>query len=197
MSESESSGMEPTGAPSSAAAVPEPVPGTPRADSHEAPALADSAANGTVNVPAEPESSAAASAASSAEADAPAPEASSEDASSGDESGTPSAEELNRLMEQYTAPQQGTTEGEIVEGRVVAISDSGVVVDIGAKTEGLIPAQEFLESDQPMPFSSGQTIEVQLTGEHKEGYVLLSYQRAHRRRGLWPISKRLIRKRPT
>ena len=74
------------------------------------------------------------------------------------------------------------TEGEIVEGRVIAISDLGVVVDIGGKSEGLIPAQEFLEADQPITFQSGQTIEVQLTGEHKEGYAVLSYQRAHRRR---------------
>ena len=82
------------------------------------------------------------------------------------------------------APPQAPTEGEIVTGRIVAISDLGVVVDIGGKSEGLIPSNEFLESSGPSPFASGQTIEAQLTGEHKDGYVLLSYQRAHRRR-IW------------
>jgi len=97
-------------------------------------------------------------------------------------SGPPSAEELSQMMEQYVAPQQAPTEGEIITGRIVAVSDLGVVVDIGGKSEGLIPASEFLETSQPLPFQSGQTIEAQLTGEHKEGYVLLSYQRAYRRR---------------
>ncbi len=106
------------------------------------------------------------------------------DKAADDEAGIPSAEELSKLMDQYGAPQQAPTEGEIVEGRVVAISDKGVVVDIGGKFEGFIPAQEFLEPEQPFPFQSGQNIEVQLTGEHKDGYAVLSYKRAHRRR-IW------------
>ena len=93
-----------------------------------------------------------------------------------------SAEDLNELMDQYAAPQQAPTEGEIVEGRVIAVANLGIVVDIGGKSEGLIPALEFAEADQPMKLLPGQTIEVQLTGERKEGYVILSYQRAQRRR---------------
>ena len=85
-------------------------------------------------------------------------------------------------MEQYAAPQQAPTEGEIVEGRVVAVADVGVVVDIGGKTEALIPAGEFMEADQPIQLDPGQNIEVQLTGEHKDGYLVVSYQRARRRR---------------
>jgi len=102
---------------------------------------------------------------------------------SGDsESGIPSTEELNQFMDQYAAPQQAATEGEIVEGRVIAVVDLGVVVDIGGKSEGLIPSQEFVEASDPQKLLPGQTIEVQLTGEHKEGYAVLSYQRARRRR---------------
>ncbi len=92
---------------------------------------------------------------------APAPEA---------EGGLPSNEELNQFMDQYAAPQQAPTEGEIVEGRVIAVAALGVVVDIGGKSEGLIPAQEFVEVSDPAKLLPGQTIEVQLTGEHKEGY---------------------------
>jgi small subunit ribosomal protein S1 len=93
-----------------------------------------------------------------------------------------STEELNQLIDQYSTPQQAPTEGEIVEGRVIAVADLGIVVDIGGKSEGLIPSLEFAEADQPVKLLPGQTIEVQLTGERKEGYVLLSYQRARRRR---------------
>src|SRR5665213_292703 len=102
-----------------------------------------------------------------------------ESAEAADETST---EELNQLIDQYAAPQQASTEGEIVEGRVIAVADLGIVVDIGGKSEGLIPSLEFAEADQPVKLLPGQTIEVQLTGEHKEGYVVLSYQRARRRR---------------
>jgi small subunit ribosomal protein S1 len=99
-----------------------------------------------------------------------------------EEASSPSNEELNQLMDQYATPPQAPTEGEIVQGRVVAIADVGVVVDIGGKTEALIPAGEFMEADQPIRLDPGQDIEVQLTGEHKDGYLIVSYQRAHRRR---------------
>jgi small subunit ribosomal protein S1 len=87
-----------------------------------------------------------------------------------------------RLLEQYSVPQQAPSEGEILEGHVVAITELGVVVDLGAKNEGLIPAQEFLEPDAGPVLQPGQAVEVQRTGDRKEGYVLLSYQRARRRR---------------
>ena len=101
---------------------------------------------------------------------------------SAEDGGSASSEDLNQLMDQYAAPHQAPTEGEIVQGRVVAIADVGVVVDIGGKTEALIPAGEFMEADQPIRLDPGQKIEVQLTGEHKDGYLIVSYQRAHRRR---------------
>ena len=112
-----------------------------------------------------------------AQASPPEAPAASEEASS-----LPSNEELNQLMDQYAAPQQAPMEGEIVHGHVVAVADVGVVVDIGGKTEALIPAGEFMEADNPIRLDPGQDIEVQLTGEHKDGYLIVSYQRAHRRR---------------
>jgi small subunit ribosomal protein S1 len=101
------------------------------------------------------------------------------------ESGEPPTEsnaEMEQLMEQYAAPHQAPAEGEIESGQVVAITDLGVVVNLGAKTEGLIPAQEFAELDGPFPLIVGQPVEVQRTGDRKEGMVLLSYQRVKRRR---------------
>ena len=64
---------------------------------------------------------------------------------------------------------------------MVAYTEHGVVVDLGGKTEGLIPAVEFSETDIPRP-EPNATIEVQRTGEHKDGYVILSYQKVLRRR---------------
>ena len=99
------------------------------------------------------------------------------------------SEGMNELMAQYGAQQEITTEGELVEGHVVAVSDLGVVVDFGAKSEGLVPAQEFVESEGGIPFQAGQKIEVLVLGEHKEEYRLLSYLRARRRKAWENIEK--------
>ncbi len=107
---------------------------------------------------------------------------------SGDAS-TESTAEMEQLMEQYAAPHQAPAEGEIESGQVVAITDQGVVVNLGGKTEGLIPAQEFAELDGPFPLLVGQPVEVQRTGDHKDGMVLLSYQRVKRRRAWGKIEE--------
>lgn len=93
-----------------------------------------------------------------------------------------SSEALDVLIDQYATLHQAPAEGEIVEGRVVAVADLGVVVDIGDKSEGLIPAQEFLDADVGLAPLPGQTVEVLRLEEEKDGYVLLSYLRARRRR---------------
>src|SRR3984893_3154389 len=91
------------------------------------------------------------------------------------------SEEMSKLIEQYSEPQEGAANNEIIEVKVVAYTEHGVVVEVGGKTEGLIPAAEFSETDIPRP-EPNATIEVQRTGEHKDGYVILSYQKVLRRR---------------
>ncbi len=91
------------------------------------------------------------------------------------------AEEMSKLIEQYSEPQEAASQNEIIEVKVVAYTEQGVVVDVGGKTEGLIPAVEFSETDIPRP-EPNAVIEVQRTGEHKDGFVILSYQKVLRRR---------------
>jgi small subunit ribosomal protein S1 len=105
------------------------------------------------------------------------------------EAPTESHAEMEQLMEQYSVPHQAPAEGEIESGQVVAITDLGVLVSLGSKTEGLIPAQEFAELDGPFPLVVGQPVEVQRTGDRKEGMVLLSYQRVKRRRAWGKIEE--------
>ena len=97
---------------------------------------------------------------------------------------TATAETMDQLLDQFSAPQPGVAEGEIFDGRVLAVTEAGVVVDVGGKFEGLVPAQEFLDSGSPIEFGEGQTIEVERLREQRDGYVLLSHVRAHRRR-IW------------
>ena len=84
-------------------------------------------------------------------------------------------------MEQYDEQHEAASQNEIIEVKVVAYTEHGVVVDLGGKTEGLIPAAEFSETDIPRP-EPNATIEVQRTGEHKDGFTILSYQKVLRRR---------------
>jgi small subunit ribosomal protein S1 len=93
-----------------------------------------------------------------------------------------SAEEMSKLIDQYSEPQEASaTQNEIVEVKVVAYTEQGVVVDLGGKTEGLIPASEFTDTEIPRP-DPNATIEVQRTGENKDNFVIVSYQKVLRRR---------------
>ncbi|MGB8473322.1 MAG: 30S ribosomal protein S1 [Candidatus Acidiferrum sp.] len=91
------------------------------------------------------------------------------------------SEEMSKLLEQYDEQHEAASQNEIIEVKVVAYTEHGVVVDLGGKTEGLIPAVEFSETDIPRP-EPNATIEVQRTGEHKDGFTILSYQKVLRRR---------------
>src|SRR5882724_3978426 len=91
------------------------------------------------------------------------------------------SEEMSKLLDQYDEQHETPAQNEIIEVKVVAYTEHGVVVDIGQKTEGLIPAAEFSETEIPRP-DPNATIEVQRTGEKKDGYVIVSYQKVLRRR---------------
>jgi len=112
------------------------------------------------------------------ESAAPAETASTDE--TGDSSET--TETMDQLLDQFAAPAPAAAEGEIFDGRVLAVTEAGVVVDVGGKFEGLVPAQEFLDSGSAIEFGPGQTIEVERLHEQRDGYVLLSHVRAHRRR---------------
>jgi small subunit ribosomal protein S1 len=116
--------------------------------------------------------------ADSVPAAAPVPELDSSETSENAET----TETMDQLLDQFATPEQTVAQGEVFEGHVLAVTEAGVVVDVGGKFEGLVPAQEFLDSGSPIEFGLGQTIEVERLHEQKDGYVLLSHIRAHRRR---------------
>src|SRR5438552_2628222 len=91
------------------------------------------------------------------------------------------AEEMSKLMAEYDEQQEAHAQNEILAVKVVAYTEHGVVVDLGMKTEGLIPAAEFADTEIPRP-DPNATIEVQRTGEKKDGYTIVSYQKVLRRR---------------
>lgn len=88
------------------------------------------------------------------------------------------SEEYDQMMGMYENTLNEIEEKEIVQGRVVSIDDKYVVVDIGFKSEGIIPVNEFsntaLEAMQP-----GDVVEVFLDRvEDKDGQLILSRRKA-------------------
>ena len=66
--------------------------------------------------------------------------------------------------------------GEIVKGMVIEVRPKEVLVDIGYKSEGVVPNNEFLEPDA---IKIGNEIDVLIEKlENKEGTVVLSHEKA-------------------
>ncbi|HEY2038532.1 MAG TPA: S1 RNA-binding domain-containing protein, partial [Edaphobacter sp.] len=78
------------------------------------------------------------------------------------------------------AAQSLTAEEVIVTGTVVKITDKHVVVDIGLKSEGLIPLEQVLDINGAPKFQAGDQVEVVVEREEQEGGYLVSYEKALR-----------------
>jgi small subunit ribosomal protein S1 len=86
------------------------------------------------------------------------------------------ASEFEAMMEMYNGTLAAIDEGEIVKSRVLEIRDNLVVLDIGFKSEGTIPLEEF--KDMP-DLKIGDEVEVLLEHlEDSEGSVVLSKKKA-------------------
>jgi small subunit ribosomal protein S1 len=82
------------------------------------------------------------------------------------------------LVALYEESFKGVAEGGVITGTVVAIAPEGVIVDIGFKSEGLIPIKEFAQGGLEN-IKVGQPIAVFLEEqEDAEGNVILSKERA-------------------
>jgi small subunit ribosomal protein S1 len=84
--------------------------------------------------------------------------------------------EVKVLENLYNQTMRNITEGEIVNGRILNITGSDVIIDIGFKSEGMVPKEEFDNIDDYKP---GDEIEVFLeTLEGGDGQLSLSRRRA-------------------
>ncbi|MBA2379055.1 MAG: 30S ribosomal protein S1, partial [Blastocatellia bacterium] len=73
--------------------------------------------------------------------------------------------DFGAILEQFEQEQTVYHAGELVEGKVVGVSDRGVLVDFGYKSEGVIPADEASTADGE-PLSVGDTVEVVIRSIH-------------------------------
>src|SRR3954471_22026829 len=85
-------------------------------------------------------------------------------------------DEMEAMMEKYNGTMASIDEGEIVKSRVLEIRDNLVILDIGFKSEGSVPLEEFKDHPDLKP---GDEVEVLLEHlEDQEGSVVLSKKKA-------------------
>ena len=85
-------------------------------------------------------------------------------------------EEFSEMRRLYDETMRSVVEGEIVLGKVLRVTENDVVVDIGFKSEGTIPVEEFGSSEE---VHVGDEVHVYLEHvEDQEGQVVLSKQKA-------------------
>jgi small subunit ribosomal protein S1 len=90
-------------------------------------------------------------------------------------------EEYERLLDMYDVSFRNFAEGEVVRGVVLQVSESEVIVDVGYKSEGIIPLEEFRDETGKVSVKAGDVVDVLLEKtEDREGYVVLSKEKAEK-----------------
>ncbi len=87
-----------------------------------------------------------------------------------------SATEQMEFEELVTKSFKNIREGEIIKGKIVAIDGDNVVLEVGFKSDGLIPKSEFTATEE---LKIGNSVEIVIESkEDEEGNLVLSKKRA-------------------
>ncbi|MCF8880933.1 30S ribosomal protein S1 [Hyphobacterium sp. SN044] len=114
---------------------------------------------------------------------------------SNNETLTPSRDDFAAMLEASLAGRD-LAEGSVVEGRVTAVENDFVVVDVGLKTEGRIPLREFTGPGSKVP-AVGDTVEVFLERiENAMGEAVISRDKARREESWDRLEKAFTKKDP-
>lgn len=68
--------------------------------------------------------------------------------------------DFGAILEQFEQEQTVFHPGELVSGTVVGISDRGVLVDFGYKSEGFVPKEEFINAEGEAAVAVGDKVDV-------------------------------------
>jgi small subunit ribosomal protein S1 len=106
----------------------------------------------------------------------------------------PTAEDFASVLESFEQEQAQTeaalNDEQIVSGHVLKVTPQYVVVDIGYKSEGVVPVAEFTDHEGNVTVQPGDEIAVMREPGHtEEGYINLSHQKAQRLRAWDEIEK--------
>lgn len=101
-----------------------------------------------------------------------------------------SSQDYEKLLNQYQFDTKGLAPGSLVKGKIMKVTESHVLVDLGFKSEGMIAIEEFGPPDEREEIRPGDKVEAVLVkADRKEGYLILSKKRATANRALTNLEK--------
>ncbi|HUH63255.1 MAG TPA: 30S ribosomal protein S1 [Terracidiphilus sp.] len=106
----------------------------------------------------------------------------------GEHAAPESAEDFSAALEAFEREQAAEAAAveaygdKIVSGVVVKQTDKHLVVDVGLKSEGLVPLEQVVDHTGAVKFKAGDPIDVVIEREEPEGGYLVNYERAQRLR---------------
>ena len=96
-----------------------------------------------------------------------------------------SSKDYENLLDQYQFNAKEIAPGKIIKGKVIKVTSSHVLVDIGFKSEGVIPKEDFTDDQKISEIRAGDTLEAVVErSDAKEGYLILSHKKAIAMKGL-------------
>jgi small subunit ribosomal protein S1 len=104
------------------------------------------------------------------------------------EHGTESMEDFSAALEAFEREQAAEAAAveaygdKVVSGTVLKQTEKHLVVDVGLKSEGLVPLEQVVDHTGAARFQPGDVIEVVIEREEPEGGYLVSYEKAQRLR---------------
>ena len=91
-----------------------------------------------------------------------------------DDAARPGDMDFGAMLDQFEQEQATFQEGEVVRGTVIGITERGVVIDFGYKSEGVVPQNEFIENGV-LTVKRGDEVDVLVKSmETHEGFPVLS-----------------------
>jgi len=94
-------------------------------------------------------------------------------------------ESFEKLLEDYEQGGFGLKKNDVVKGTVVQMTPDTVIVDVGYKSEGVIPLKEFEDENGEIQVKVGDTYDVLYGGgESESGLLILSKEKADRQK-IW------------
>jgi small subunit ribosomal protein S1 len=103
-----------------------------------------------------------------------------------------SAEDFSAQLEAFEREQAAEAAAveaygdSVVTGTVIKLTDKHAVIDVGLKSEGLLPIEQVLDHNGEPKFKAGDQVEVVIEREEPEGGYLVSYDKAQRLR-VWDV----------
>ena len=90
-----------------------------------------------------------------------------------------SKEDYANLLDKYQFNTKELSPGKLLEGKVIKVTATHVLVDVGFKSEGIIPIEDFIDHQDPKTIQPGDDVEAVLEKSNlREGYLILSKKKA-------------------